>query len=86
MKKRPKTLQETDSFIMDHILMLNMCQRILDIVNKARLYLQVGTIAEIANPEGTRIDPAWLGDGKKQSWSKLKWPSIISPSKKMWST
>lgn len=53
-------------------------------VNKTRMFLQVETVAEISNLEGTRTDPVWLADGEKTSWSTLKLPKVGKPSKKMW--
>lgn len=61
MKKKPRRLRGMDSFIMDHLLSSNMSRRKIVIVNKVRLYLQVEIVAEIFIPEGTRLDPAWLG-------------------------
>lgn len=85
-KENPKVMQARNSFIMDHILQSSMIKRKIDCMNKVRLYLKVETFAEIANPEGTKIDQAWMQEGPKPSWSTLKWPEIKTPSKKMWST
>lgn len=83
-KRKPKKLRDTDSFITDNLLSSNMSTRKIDMSNKVRLHLQVETIAEISNPEGTKIDPAWLGDNKKPSWSTALWPKVRKPSEKMW--
>lgn len=61
---------------MDHVLRSNMGKSDINMVNKTRLYLQVVTVTEIANPEGTKIDPAWSKEGEKPSWSTLKWPKV----------
>lgn len=47
-------------------------------------FIMVETIAQISNPEGTKLDPAWLRDNKKPSWSTGLWPKVRKPSEKMW--
>ena len=83
MRKRPKVLRERDSFIMDHMMQSNMSSAEVNMVNKNRLYLQVELMSEISNPEGTRIDQVWLGEGEKPSRSTLQWPQEKNPSTKM---
>ena len=84
MCKRPKPCHENDSFIMDHVMKAKISSAKINMVNKTRLHLQVETVADIANPEGTKIEPAWLNEGCKPSWSTSKWPKVGRPSKKMW--
>lgn len=84
MDEKPKILRENDSYIMDHVIRSEMNRTDMYMVNKTRLYLQVETVAEISNPEGTRINPAWMQDGNKPSWSTSKRPKVGKPSKNMW--
>ena len=85
-EKKPVRYRERDSFIMDNILRMKWSERKVDTINKVRLYLKVERMSEIANPEGTRIDEAWLSDQEKPSRSTALWPVIRRPSQKMWRT
>lgn len=58
--KRHTSLRICDSFIMFHVLRSDMCRRKVNMVNKVRFYLHVETVAEISNPEGTKLDQAWM--------------------------
>jgi hypothetical protein len=84
--EKPRVMREYNSYIMDHVLNSNMSRFEINMVNKTRLYLQVETVAEISNPEGTKIDPAWTQEGEKPSWSTDRWPKVGKPSKLMWRT
>ena len=53
-------------------------------INKVRMFLQVETVAEIATPDGTRIEASWLQEGQRPSDSTELWPQIQAPSEKMW--
>lgn len=86
LRENPKTPRARDTYIMGHVLGSNMSRRKIDTVNKVRLYLQVENVAEISNPEGTKVDEAWTMAGPKPSWSNRKWPEIREPSRKMWNT
>lgn len=55
MKKKPRVLHERDTFIMDHILQLNMSQKEVNMVNKVRLHLPVETLTEIATRREPRL-------------------------------
>ena len=84
MKEKPKTQRVHDSFLMDRFLEDNIQKKKLNVINKVRLFLQVELVSDITNPEGTKIDQAWLGEGEKPSWSTQKWPKVKTPSEKMW--
>lgn len=72
MIKKPRILREIDTCIIYHVSRSTMSRRKLNMVNKTRICHQVETRAEIANLDGTKIDPAWLGKGKNPSLSTIK--------------
>lgn len=84
MCEKPNYLIEHDSFIMDHVISSKMTRSKVNMVNKTRFFLKVETVDERAKLEGTRIDPAWLSEGSKPSWSTSKWPRVGKPSKGIW--
>lgn len=65
MCEKPKVLRENYSFIMDHVIRSKITRTEINMVHKTRLFLQVETAGELANPDGTRIEPAWMSDGSK---------------------
>lgn len=76
MATKPRFLMEKDSFIMEHVLKSTMSKSEISMANRMRLYLQVETVVEVANPDGTRTDPAWLAKGENlhgQPSNSLEW-------------
>ena len=69
---------------MDHVLNSNFTRKKINMINKVRMFLQVETVAEIATPDGTRIEASWLQEGQRPSNSTELWPQIQAPSEKMW--
>lgn len=57
------------------------------IVNKVRKFMQVTTISDISNANGTYIGKEWCHKGKKSSSSKIEWPRVGEPTEgtvKVW--
>lgn len=74
MSQRPKILRENDIYIMDHVMRSNLSRGEINMVNTTRVYLQVQTVAEISNPEGTKIEKIWTEEESKLSSSTRNWP------------
>ena len=74
-----------DRNLMDELFDSPMSHSDIALVNQCRLYLQVLTLADIANGEGTRIEQT-LYDGilSPHRKSKHKWPRQVRPPRRAW--
>jgi hypothetical protein len=82
---KPRTYRENDSYIMDDKSITKMSRKEQILINRCRIFLQVETISDIANAEGTHIKKAWFNpNDKKPSHSNLDWPGQGDPGSEAW--
>jgi hypothetical protein len=87
----PKLLRENDSYIMNTAMKYTMICRELKDINRCRLYLQVITVSELADPRGETLMPHSIGkfyrtDARRITTSKLNWPTQPKPGHRSWET
>ena len=69
---KPTLHRLNDSYIMDQFNAHNLTAQSMQHLYRARLFLQVARVSDIATPDGTRISPEWFEiDGIYPSNSKL---------------
>jgi Reverse transcriptase-like len=81
----PNPLREKDRYLMDIAQEQKLPTKSLRLINQCRLYLQVLTISDITNPQGTQIDISFYtwkdAHPMKTRWSKTNYPK---PNKSAW--
>ncbi|EED89738.1 predicted protein [Thalassiosira pseudonana CCMP1335] len=79
----PALQRENDTSIMETMVKVKSTLKERRAINQCRIYLQVITIADLADSTGTFI-PAGRLTGRWRAYSSLKWPRVAKPSKKAW--
>jgi hypothetical protein len=84
---KPTKLRTNDVVLMSEFVSLGFSQQELRLINNWRLFFRVNTLAEICNPEGTRIQDCFLRIPTKSftnqvNPSNLQWPNQGLPGKK----
>jgi ribonuclease HI len=89
---QPTKLRQHDIVLMSEFVSLGFNTAELRLINNWRLYFRVTTLAELCNPEGTRIRECFLKEPTSEyvneiNPSALQWPNQGKPSKrgfKLW--
>ena len=83
--ERPIGKRDGDEYIMETITKHNISQRELLTFNECRLFLQVETLADMTNGEGTRISECYYkGRRDPHRKSHIEWPDIRRPNVTKW--
>jgi hypothetical protein len=83
----PIKQRQHDVILMQEFQTIGPTNAELKLVNNWRTFFQVSTLAELCNPEGTRIQQCFLnkphrGKFNKENPSNLRWPSQREPGKR----
>jgi hypothetical protein len=84
---KPTKLRTNDVVLMSEFVSLGFSQQELRLINNWRIFFRVNTLAEICNPEGTRIQDCFLKVPTKSftnqvNPSNLQWPNQGLPGKR----